>query len=125
MKKILLSFVAFLLMALTAFAQDNLLANAGFESWTDGKADGWVPTTSATNGTVTQSTDAHTGSYAASLAGSSKNKRMASQEYVLEAGTYSYSVWAKGGANIRLGYAIVQEDGTIDSKNGYNRPNLI
>lgn len=120
MKKILLSFVAFLLMALTAFAQDNLLANAGFESWTDGKADGWVSTTSATNGTVTQSTDAHTGSYAASLAGSSsKNKRMASQEYVLEAGTYSYSVWAKGGANIRLGYAIVQEDGTIDSKNGY------
>ncbi len=120
MKKILLSFVAFLLMALTAFAQDNLLANAGFESWTDGKADGWVPTTSATNGTVTQSTDAHTGSYAASLAGgSSKNKRMASQEYVLEAGTYSYSVWAKGGANIRLGYAIVQEDGTIDPKNGY------
>lgn len=122
MKKILLSFVAFLLMALTAFAQDNLLANAGFESWTDGKADGWVPTTSATNGTVTQSTDAHTGSYAASLAGSStQNKRMASQEYVLEAGTYSYSVWAKGGAKIRLGYAIVQEDGTIDS-NGYKYP---
>lgn len=120
MKKILLSFVAFLLMAVTAFAQDNLLANAGFESWTDGKADGWVPTTSAGNGTVTQSTDAHTGSYAASLAGSkSKNYRMASQEYVLEAGTYSYSVWAKGGANIRLGYAIVQENGTIDSNNGY------
>lgn len=115
MKKILLSFVAFLLMAVTAFAQDNLLANAGFESWTDGKADGWVPTTSATNGTVTQSTDAHTGSYAASLAGGSKNYRMGSQEYVLEAGTYSYSVWAKGGAKIRLGYAIVQEDGTINS----------
>lgn len=123
MKKILLSFVAFLLMAVTAFAQDNLLANAGFESWTDGKADGWVPTTSASNGTVTQSTDAHTGSYAASLAGGSKNNyRMGSQEYVLEAGTYSYSVWAKGGAKIRLGYAIVQDDGTIASSNDYKYP---
>lgn len=124
MKKILLSFVAFLLMAVTAFAQDNLLANAGFESWTDGKADGWVPTTSASNGTVTQSTDAHTGSYAASLAGSkSKNYRMASQEYVLEAGTYSYSVWAKGGANMRLGYVIVPESGSFTSSDYHYFPN--
>lgn len=122
MKKILLSFFAFLLMAVTAFAQGNLLANGDFESWTEGMADGWVPTTTATNGTVTQSTDAHSGSYAASLAGGSKNYRMGSQEYVLEAGTYTFSVWAKGGAKIRLGYAIVQEDGTIDSSRGYKYP---
>ena len=122
MKKILLSFFAFLLMAVTASAQGNLLANGDFENWTDGMADGWVPTTTATKGTVTQSTDAHSGSYAASLAGGSKNYRMGSQEYVLEAGTYTFSVWAKGGAKIRLGYAIVQEDGTIDSSRGYKYP---
>ena len=125
MKKILLSFFAFLLMAVTAFAQDNLLANGDFENWTDGKPDAWVSVSSASNATLSQVTDGvHGGSAAVSVGSAAKsNKRMATQEYDLAAGTYTFSVWAKGGAKIRLGYAIVDEadDGSysIDSQKGY------
>ncbi len=125
MKKILLSFFAFLLMAVTAFAQGNLLANGGFENWTDGKPDAWVSVSSASNATLSQVTeDVHGGSAAVSVASAPKNnKRMATQEYDLAAGTYTFSVWAKGGAKIRLGYAIVDVAGdgsySIDSKKGY------
>ena len=125
MKKILLSFFAFLLMAVTAFAQDNLLANGDFENWTDGKPDAWVSVSSASNATLSQVTDGvHGGSAAVSVGSAAKsNKRMATQEYDLAAGTYTFSVWAKGGAKIRLGYAIVDVAGdgsySIDSKKGY------
>ena len=125
MKKILLSFFAFLLMAVTAFAQDNLLANGDFENWTDGKPDAWVSVSSASNATLSQVTDGvHGGSAAVSVGSAAKsNKRMATQEYDLAAGTYTFSVWAKGGAKIRLGYAIVDvaDDGSysIDSQKGY------
>ena len=125
MKKILLSFFAFLLMAVTAFAQDNLLANGDFENWTEGKPDAWVSVSSASNATLSQVTDGvHGGSAAVSVASAAKsNKRMATQEYDLAAGTYTFSVWAKGGAKIRLGYAIVDvaDDGSysIDSQKGY------
>lgn len=125
MKKILLSFFAFLLMAVTAFAQDNLLANGDFENWTEGKPDAWVSVSSASNATLSQVTDdVHGGSAAVSVASAAKsNKRMATQEYDLAAGTYTFSVWAKGGAKIRLGYAIVDvaDDGSysIDSQKGY------
>ena len=125
MKKILLSFFAFLLMAVTAFAQDNLLANGDFENWTEGKPDAWVSVSSASNATLSQVTDGvHGGSAAVSVGSAAKsNKRMATQEYDLAAGTYTFSVWAKGGAKIRLGYAIVDvaDDGSysIDSQKGY------
>lgn len=125
MKKILLSFFAFLLMAVTAFAQGNLLANGDFENWTEGKPDAWVSVSSASNATLSQVTDdVHGGSAAVSVASAAKsNKRMATQEYDLAAGTYTFSVWAKGGAKIRLGYAIVDvaDDGSysIDSQKGY------
>lgn len=125
MKKILLSFFAFLLMAVTAFAQDNLLANGDFENWTDGKPDAWVSVSSASNATLSQVTDGvHGGSAAVSVGSAAKsNKRMATQEYDLAAGTYTFSVWAKGGAKIRLGYAIVDVAGdgsySIDSNKGY------
>ncbi|MDY4558060.1 MAG: DUF6359 domain-containing protein [Alloprevotella sp.] len=125
MKKILLSFFAFLLMAVTAFAQDNLLANGDFENWTDGKPNAWVSVSSASNATLSQVTDGvHGGSAAVSVGSAAKsNKRMATQEYDLAAGTYTFSVWAKGGAKIRLGYAIVDVAGdgsySIDSNKGY------
>ena len=125
MKKILLSFFAFLLMAVTAFAQGNLLANGGFENWTDAKPDAWASVSSASNATSSQLTeDVHGGSAAVSVASAPKNnKRMATQEYDLAAGTYTFSVWAKGGAKIRLGYAIVDVAGdgsySIDSNKGY------
>ena len=74
MKKILLSFFAFLLMAVTAFAQGNLLANGGFENWTDGKPDAWVSVSSSSNATLSQVTeDVHGGSAAVSVGSAAKS----------------------------------------------------
>ncbi|MCD8288722.1 MAG: carbohydrate binding domain-containing protein [Prevotella sp.] len=94
--------------------------NGGFEDWTeDGDPVGWVSVTSAGNGTVTQSEDAHGGTYSAQLHHTaSGNKRLASKEFLLPAGTYSVSFYAKsvdadGLAEIAAGYAP-SDTGTTD-----------
>jgi uncharacterized Zn ribbon protein len=76
---------------------DNLLANAGFESWTsDGAPENWKTASSAGNATLTQSTDARSGSYSVSVGfNTSQNKRLAYKELTLKAGTYTFSFYAK------------------------------
>lgn len=118
MKKFLLILVAFFATSFS-FAQTELLTNGGFESWTDGVADGWKSASSAGNGTVTQSTDARTGNYAARLATASGNKRMGRTEMELVAGDYTFTVWMKNAeagqtATIDLGYTPVV-DGSVGS----------
>ena len=115
MKKFLLVLVA-LFATSFSFAQTELLTNGGFEDWTDGVADGWKSASSASKGTVTQSTDARTGSFAARLATASGNQRMARAEMDLVAGDYTFTVWMKNAeaeqtAAIKLGYTSVV-DGT-------------
>ncbi len=118
MRKTLLSLFAMAAVALTANAQSNLLENGGFESWTDGDPDQWKSTTSASNATLEQSTDAHSGSYAVQVNGTtSANKRIAHKELTLKAGTYTFSFYAKAATDgetvsLRPGYAIVT-NGTI------------
>lgn len=117
MRKTLLSLFAMAAVALTANAQSNLLENGGFESWTDGAPDQWKSTTSASNATLEQSTDAHSGSYAVQVNGASSNKRIAYKELTLKAGTYTFSFYAKAATDgetvsLRPGYAIVT-NGTI------------
>ena len=116
MKKFLLILVASFATSFS-FAQTELLTNGGFESWTDGVADGWKSASSAGNGTVTQSTDACTGSYAARLATASGNKRMARAEMALVAGEYTFTAWVKNAeagqaATVALGYTPISEEGT-------------
>lgn len=116
MKKFLLILVASFATSFS-FAQTELLTNGGFESWTDGVADGWKSASSAGNGTVTQSTDARTGSYAARLATASGNKRMARTEMALVAGEYTFTAWVKNAeagqaATVALGYTPISEEGT-------------
>lgn len=116
MKKFLLILVASFATSFS-FAQTELLTNGGFESWTDGVADGWKSASSAGNGTVTQSTDARTGSYAARLATASGNKRMARAEMALVAGEYTFTAWVKNAeagqaATVALGYTPISEEGT-------------
>ena len=94
MKKLLL-FLFAALGALTMSAQTNLLENAGFENWTDGKPGHWTTASSAGNATLTQSDDAHTGNSAVQLTLASGNKRLGYQETVLKAGTYTFTFWAK------------------------------
>jgi hypothetical protein len=44
--------------ALTASAQTNLVANGGFEAWTDGAPEGFTVTLPANGGTLTEETGA-------------------------------------------------------------------
>ena len=63
---------------------ENLLKNGGFETWENGVATGWKSSNSAGNATVTQSTDAHAGSYSAMIEGSTDaNKRLGQHTFRL------------------------------------------
>ncbi len=98
---------------------ESLLTNGGFESWvSDSEATAWKSTTSANNATVSKSTDAHSGSYAVEIEGSTAgNKRLGSIEMTLSAGTYTFAFYAKGvadGASARPGYVPVT-DGKVGS----------
>lgn len=100
---------------------DNLLLNGGFETWADGVCEGWKSTTSASSAKLTQSTDAHSGSYSVCVACDEKsNKRLGSKEYTLKAGTYTLSMYIKGEGQVKLGYAVVGEDGKIAGGDSYN-----
>ena len=115
MKKFLL-FLFAALGALSMSAQTNLLENASFENWTDGKPDHWTTASSAGNVTYTQSDDAHTGKSAIQLTLASKNKRLGYQETILKAGTYTFTFWAKSAdGNVtatRAGYVDVDDKTT-------------
>lgn len=74
------------------------LVNGDFEEWVTGSTTpvGWKSASSASNATLSQSQDAHGGSYACVVAApGSANKRLATQEITLEAGTYTFSFYAK------------------------------
>ena len=120
MKKILLSLFTFVATTVAAFAGDNLVENGGFETWENNKAIGWNSTTSASNATVSQSTDAHSGQYALLVkAGGSSNKRLASKEYTLKAGTYTISAFVKGGGQCKLGFVPVSGGQAITTAYNY------
>jgi hypothetical protein len=108
---------SFLLMSGTAMAQTNLLSNPSFEEWSGSEPAHWVSTTTAGNGTISQAADARTGSSSILLKGTSSNKRLASEEMTLKAGTYIFSIYAKAAteenASARPGYAPVNEDGSM------------
>lgn len=70
--------------------------NGTFESWTDGKPTNWTTTSTAGNATLSQSTDAHSGSYSVKVGGAtSANKRLGYKEMELKAGTYTVKFYAK------------------------------
>lgn len=102
-----------MLWAGQAMAQTNLLQNESFEDWADGKPVHWVSTTSASNATLEQSSDARTGVSSVLVKGASGNKRLASEEIKLKAGTYVFSAYVKAAtaeaASITLGYVPVTD----------------
>ena len=98
----------------------STLTNGGFETWADGIPTGWKSASSASSATLAQSTDAHTGSYSCNVKGdASANKRLASQEITLAAGTYNFSFWVKpttsNAAQVRPGYVPIGADGKAGS----------
>lgn len=95
---------------------ENLLSNGGFETWADGLPTGWKSASTASSATLSQSTTAKSGNYSVLVEGATGNKRLASAEMTLAAGTYKFTVFyksAEAGVNgsIRLGYVSVDADG--------------
>lgn len=89
------------------------LTNGGFETWADGLPTGWKSASTASSATLEKSTDAHGGSYSVLVKGDeNNNKRLASQEITLAAGTYVFSFYVKATedpAQVRPGYVPVTE----------------
>ena len=101
---------------------ENLLKNSSFETWADGKPEGWGLT--VTNGTYTQSNEANTGESAVLLSGNaSANKRLASKSYTLTPGKYTLAAYMKqSGETIgqaRIGYAKLTNGVVADTQNDY------
>ena len=100
---------------------DNILANGDFEAWTSGQPDNWKSGNTASSATLTQSTDAHAGTYAVKVGhDASGNKRLAYKELTLRPGTYAVSFYVKAadaaGASVNPGYTSTGSD----SKLSYN-----
>ena len=90
------------------------LVNGDFEAWADGIPTGWKSASTASSATLTQSTDAHGGSFSVNVNGKeSSNVRLASQEITLAAGTYVFSFYTKAttadAAQVRPGYVPVSD----------------
>jgi hypothetical protein len=91
------------------------LVNGGFEEWvSDSEPKGWKSASSASNATLSKSTDARNGSFACQIAApGSANKRLATQEMTLEAGSYTFSFYAKSSSadvcQTKAGYVPVNE----------------
>ena len=93
--------------------EGSLLSNGGFESWTGGLPDNWKSTSTASSATLSQSTDAHGGSYSVCVkTGNTSNKRIAYKETELKAGTYVFTFYAKATTSekcqVRPGYVPVE-----------------
>ncbi|MDO4195167.1 MAG: hypothetical protein Q4D33_03330 [Prevotellaceae bacterium] len=93
--------------------------NGDFEAWDGSTPVNWKSASTASSASLEQSTDAHGGSFAVVVKGTaSANKRLAYKELTLEAGKYTFSVFAKATssnvAQIRMGYVPVT-DGTVGS----------
>ncbi len=107
----------------TPVTGDNLLVNGDFEGWTSGKPNHWKTASSAGNATLSQSTDAHGGTYSVEVAGnSSSNKRLGYKEMTLKAGSYTMTFYTKAataeGGSVRPGIATFNADGSINGS-GY------
>jgi hypothetical protein len=91
------------------------LVNGGFEEWvSDSEPKGWKSASSASNATLSKSTDARNGSFACQIAApGTQNKRLATQEMTLEAGSYTFSFYAKSSSadvcQTRAGFVPVNE----------------
>lgn len=90
--------------------------NGDFENWADGIPVNWKSASTASSATLEQSTDAHGGSYAVKVCGSTAgNKRLAYKEMKLAAGTYTMKFYAKSlaaGGSLNPGIVPIKADGS-------------
>lgn len=98
---------------------DNYIINGDFETWSGSTPTNWKSASTASSATLSQSTDAHSGSYSCNVKGDTgSNKRLAYKEMTLDAGTYTFSFYAKGTADpsqVRPGIVPIAADGKVGS----------
>lgn len=90
------------------------LTNGNFETWEGGLPTGWKSACTASSANLSQSTDAHGGSYSVKVEGNEgSNKRLASQEITLAAGTYEFAFYVKAtvsdASQVRPGFVPVTD----------------
>ena len=94
--------------------------NGGFEEWvSDTEPVGWKSASTASSAELAKSDEARSGNSSCLIvAGGTMNKRLATQEITLEAGTYTFSFYAKSTTDdvcqTRAGYVPVT-DGAVGS----------
>lgn len=122
MKKLLLSILASV-FTMGMSAQTNLLENAGFEEWNGKTPTHWQSASTAGNATLSQSTDAHSGSYSVCVGHiGSANRRLAYKEITLKPGSYNFSFYTKAASadltgSARPGYVPIDAEGKVGSYN--------
>ena len=95
------------------------LVNGDFEEWVSASEPlGWKSASTASNATLSQDQEARSGNYSCRVvAPGSTNKRLATQEITLEAGTYIFSYYAKATTGdvcqTRPGYVPINADGSV------------
>ena len=101
------------------------LVNGNFEEWvSDTEPLGWKSASTASNAKLSQSQDARGGSYSCRITAATTvdpnrpaNHRLATQEITLEAGTYTFSFYAKATTGdvcqTRPGYVPINADGSV------------
>lgn len=103
----------------------DLLTNGGFEAWdSDTQPTGWLSESPASSSNLSKSTDAHGGSYSVKITkGGTANKRLASKEISLTAGTYTMTAWAKSTttdpSQAKLGYVTATKNGDTYNMGSY------
>ncbi len=103
------------------------LVNGDFESWaSDSEPTGWKSASTASSATLSKSTEARNGSYACKImAPGTTNKRLATQEITLAAGSYTFSYYAKSTSTEKCqtkgGYVHVNDDNTITDSYQYSK----
>lgn len=97
------------------------LVNGGFESWIgDSIPTGWKSASTASNASLAKSYEARSGNFSCLVTkGNTVNRRLATQEIALEAGSYTFSFYAKSTTadvcQVRAGLVPVNADGSVGS----------
>ncbi len=95
----------------------DLITNGTFESWTSGVPTNWVTTTFAGNGTMVQTTTAHTGSYAMYFTGDVNAMDLISAESdaisVTPAASYQIKLWQRNLGDNVSGGTVIALNGSV------------
>jgi len=94
------------------------IKNGDFESWTGSTPDHWKTTSTAGNATLSQSTDAHGGTYSVNVGGGTANKRLGYEETQFAAGTYEVTFYAKAIGDATSSYGPQVRPGYVPVTNG-------